>query len=395
MNISVTASLLRSINRSAVLEHIRERGPLSQSRIARQLDISLPTVMRIVEELLEEDLVRFCENTGQSTGGRPPSLIEFKGDAYAVIAVDLGGPQMLGTVVDLSGNVLHELYASPKEDDAEGYLEALSQLLETLLEKPRPRGQEIRGIGVGAPGVTLAPEGIVTWAPSLGWRNLELQKLLNARFDAPVFVENDVNLAALGEFGFGAGRGVESLVSIVVGSGIGAGIIVGGVLYRGHNQAAGEICYMVPDVEFLGQRYEEFGTLENLASFISIVKRTRQQMIAQQIPVPETLKIEDIFAAARAEDPVAQQVMQETIDYLALAIANISATLDPEIIILSGNVALSADLFIDPILERIAGVIPFVPKLVASPLGHRGVIMGAIILVLNLTSEHFTIKRLP
>jgi glucokinase-like ROK family protein len=352
--------------------------------------------MRIVEELLEEDLVRFSENTGHSTGGRPPSLLEFKGEAYAVIAVDLGGTQMLGTVADLAGNVLHEIYVSPEKDQGpEGYVETLSQMIETLLDSPRPLEQEIRGIGIGAPGVTLTPEGVVTWAPSLGWRDLGLQELLNARFDVPVFVENDVNLAALGEFGFGAGRGVESLVSIVVGSGIGAGIIIGGALYRGFNQAAGEICYMVPDVKFLGRRYDEFGTLESLASFIGIVKRTRQQMIKQKIPIPETLKIEDIFAAARAEDPVAQQVMQETIDYLAIAIANISATLDPEVIILSGNVALSADLFIDPILERIEGAIPFVPKVVASSLGHRGVIMGAIMLVLNLTSEHFTIKRLP
>ena len=396
MRKSATASLLRSINRSAILELIRENSPIARSQIARQLDVSLPTVMRIVEDLMEEDLVRPCDSYGQSTGGRPPSLVEFNGKAYAAVGVDLGGTKMFGTVADLSGTIQHELYIAHKKDDGPSdYLERLCEMIETLLDTPRPPGQRIRGVGIGAPGVTLTPEGVVTWAPSLGWRDLPLQEILTDRFDVPVFVENDVNLAALGELGFGAGRGVQNLVCITVGTGIGAGIIIGGALYRGHNQAAGEVCYMLPGTEFLGRRYDEFGALESLASAIGVVKRARQLMMQKGMPIPEELNAEDVFAAARSGEPWAQQVVSETVDYLSLAIANISATLDPEVIILGGGVARSADLLIEPILQRIEGTVPFTPRLVASPLERRAVVMGAIMLVLNITTEYFAIKRLP
>jgi glucokinase-like ROK family protein len=397
MKKSATASLMRSINRSAILQFIQENSPIARSQIARQLDMSLPTVMRIVDNLIEEDLVRSCDGYGQSTGGRPPSLVEFNGKAYSVVGMDLGGTKMFGTVADLSGTIQHELYIAHRKDDGPSdYVEQrLCEIIETLLDAPRPPGQRIRGMGIGVPGVTLIPEGIVTWAPSLGWRDLPLQEILNDRFDVPVFVENDVNLAALGELGFGAGRGAQNLVTIAVGTGIGAGIIIGGILYRGHNQAAGEVCYMLPGTEFLGRHYDEFGALECLASATGVVKRARQLMMQEGMSILEELSAEDVFAAARSSEPWAQQVVSETVDYLSLAIANISATLDPEVIILGGGVAHSADLLIEPILQRIEGVVPFVPRLVASPLERRAVVMGAIMLVLNLTTEYFAVKQLP
>lgn len=396
MKKSATASLIRSLNRSAILELIRENGPISRSQIARQLDMSLPTVMRIVVDLMAEDLVRDCDSYGQSTGGRPPSLVEFNGKAYAAVGVDLGGTKMFGTVADLSGTIQHELYiAHARDDGPTAYVERLCEMIEALLDAPRPSGQRIRGIGIGAPGITLVPEGVVAWAPSLGWRDLPLQEILTERFDVPVFVENDVNLAALGELGFGAGRGVQNLVTIAVGTGIGAGIILGGALYRGHNQAAGEVCNIIPGIEFLGRHYDEFGALESLASATGVVKRAHQLMGQEGMPIPEELSAEDVFAAARSGEPWAQQVVNETVDYLSLAIANISATLDPEVIILGGGVARSADLLIEPILQRIEGVVPFVPRLVASPLDRRAVVMGAIMLVLNITMQYFAVKQLP
>jgi glucokinase-like ROK family protein len=387
---------MRSINRSAILELIRENSPIARSQIARQVDVSLPTVMRIVDDLVDEDLVRVCESQGESTGGRPPSLVELNSKAYAVVGVDLGGTRMFGTVADLSGAVQHELRVAPQKDDGPtDRLERLCEMIQALLDAPRPSDQRIRGVGVGAPGVTLIPEGVVTWAPSLGWRNLPLKEILNSRFDVPVFVENDVNLAALGELGFGAGRGARDLVAISVGTGIGAGIVIGGALYRGHNQAAGEVCYMLPGIEFLGKHYDEFGALESMASAIGIVSRARELIAAEGDPVPEELDAEEVFAAARDGASWAQQVVDETVNYLSLAIVNISATLDPEVVVLGGGVARSADLLIEPILQRIDGVVPSVPQLVASPLGRRAVVMGAIMLVLNITADYFAIKRLP
>ncbi|GAB4545780.1 MAG: ROK family protein [Anaerolineae bacterium] len=395
MRQGATASTMRKINRSAILDLLRQRGPISRSQIARQLHMSVPTVMRIVDDLMKEDLVR-VQGIGESTGGRPGTLLEFNGNAYAVVGVDLGGTKMFGTVADLAGTIQHELYIPHEDNGSCDCLERLCELIETLLDAPRPQGQRIRGIGVGAPGITLTPEGIVTWAPSLGWRDLPLQQILRDRFGLPVFVENDLNLIALGEWGFGAGQGTQNMVSIAVGTGIGAGIIIGGTLYRGHHQAAGEVGYLLPGVEFFGRTYDQFGALESLASGLGVAQRARQLLEQQKRPLPsQELDAHQVFAAARNGEDWAQQVVNETVDYLSLAIASISALLDPEVIVLGGGVARSADLLIDPILQRLEGRIPCIPRLVASSLGRRAAAMGAIMLVLNSTTEYFVVRRLP
>src|SRR5690606_32020659 len=127
-----------------------------------------------------------------------------------------------------------------------------------------PPVQNIQGICIGAPSITLSREGIVKWAPTFRWRDLPLREPLAERFDAPIFVENDVNLATLGEWGFGAGQGMQNLVCMFIGTGIGSGLIVDGRLYQGHHQAAGEVGWMVPDRAALRRKaVDGFGGLES------------------------------------------------------------------------------------------------------------------------------------
>ena len=165
-----SSSTVRHINRAAILELIREREPISRSGIADTLHLSLPTVMRIVDELVEDDLVR---DTGASkfTGGRPRTLLSFNGSAYAVIGVDLGSRNMYGTLADLSGEIQHERSIPHRETPDENRT-ALIALIEEFMDLRRPRGQRLRGIGIGVPGIILLPEGIVAHAPSLSWENL-------------------------------------------------------------------------------------------------------------------------------------------------------------------------------------------------------------------------------
>jgi predicted NBD/HSP70 family sugar kinase len=261
------------------------------------------------------------------------------------------------------------------------------------LSAPRPAGQSIRGIGIGAPGVTCFPEGVVTWAPSLGWRDMPLQALLSQHFEAPVLVENDVNLAALGEHGFGAGRGVQSLVCLAVGTGIGAGIVLNGALYRGHHLAAGEVGYLLPAVQFLRRRYERFGALESLASGTGIVARARQLLQERGSAVPLELSAEHVFSAARQGADWARQVLDETADSLSLAIAAVSCLLDPELVVLGGGITPSAAVLLEPLRARLEGTVPFLPRLEISPLGYRAAVMGAIMLVLSGTMEHLVVER--
>jgi predicted NBD/HSP70 family sugar kinase len=129
---------------------------------------------------------------------------------------------------------------------------------------------------------------------------------------------------------------------------------------------------------------------------LGVAQRASQLLEQEKLPSPlQELSAHDVFAAARNGAFWAQQVISDTVDYLSLAIASISTLLDPEVIVLGGGVARSADLLIDPILERLDGTVPFVPRLVASSLGRRAAATGAIMLVLNATTEYFVVKRLP
>lgn len=393
MRYSASAGLMRRLNRSAILDLVREQGPIARSAIGRQLNISLPTVMRIIDDLIEVELVKECGDT-EASGGRPRSLLEFNASASAVVGIDLGGTKMFGTVADLGGNVQDEVYVSWGDGGNDDNLKQLFKLIDRLLAAPQPDGQRIRGIGVGAPGITLYEEGIVSWAPSLGWRDLPLKQILTERYALPVFVENDVNLAALGEYGFGAAKGATSLVCLAIGTGIGAGIILDRKVYRGHNQSAGEIGYLPPDVSFLGRHYTGFGALESIASGTGVAQRAKKLLQQRGLPCPDDLSSEDVFNTARLGTDWATQVVNETVEYLSFAVAAISALIDPEVIVLGGGVARSADLLIPPMLKCLEGVVPSLPRLVQSILGFRAAVMGAIMMVLDATTEHVSIERL-
>jgi glucokinase len=392
--LTITGSAMRDINRSAILEIIRREGPISRTTIAENLDVSLPTVMRIVDSLIEEEFVRLHGGTEWSGGRRRP-LLEFNADGYVVLGVDMGGTKMYGAISNLGGDVVDEVNVARHGTSGEESFNCLATSIDTLLASPKLEGRRVRGIGVGAPGVTLHKEGIVKWAYTLGWENFPLKARLAERYSLPITVDNDVNLAALGELWFGAGQNVQNIVLVAIGTGIGAGIIIDGALYRGSHEASGEIGHMVPGPQFLGKDYRDFGALESVASGTGIAGRARYALQSQVNGAAlDALLAEDVFDAARQGQEWAWTIINESADYLAIAIANLAVSFDPELIVLGGGVSRSADMLVEPILRRITGVIPTLPRLVVSNLGLRGAVMGAITNVLHNTSNFYVVRKL-
>jgi len=390
---TITAAEMRGINRSAILETIRRRGPIARTQIAEALQVSLPTVIRVVDELIAEDLVK---PTGDKewSGGRKRPLLEFNSYGHLIIGVDMNETRLYGAVADLAGNILTETFLPHHARGVESF-DFLVEIIEQLLLQARITGKNLRGIGVGAPGITYYDEGVVHWAPTLEWRDFPLKEKLRERFQLPVILDNDVNLSALGEKWFGVGQDCTNLVLVIIGSGIGAGIIIDGGVYRGSHLTAGEIGFLLPDRSHLGIRREGYGALESLASGASIAARARLTLEGS-IP-PEkiaTITAEYVFEAFRRGEEWAKPIISDTIDYLAQMIAALAVCFDPDLIVLSGGVSKSADLLIDPILQRIDGAIPFCPKLVVSKLGHRAAVMGAIIEILYNTADFYMVRKL-
>lgn len=390
---TITATEMRGINRSAVLEAIRCHGPIARTSIAEMLQVSLPTVMRIVDELIAEDLIKPTGKTEWSGGRRRP-LLEFNAEGHLVIGVDMTESYLYGAVTDLAGNILTETEMQHNLRGAACY-DPLVAFIDRLLQYARTSGKKIRGIGMSVQGITYYEEGIVHWAPTLEWRDFPLKDKLQQHFQLPVILDEDVNLSVLGEMWFGVGQNCRNLVLVIVGKGIGAGIIVDGAIYRGSHLFAGEIGYLLPDRSHLGVRLKGTGALEMLASCENIVARARKAL-QNHLPVErlEMLTPGDLFNAYQRGEEWATPFIEDMIDYLSQAIVALTVCFDPDMIILSGDVLCVADLMIDPILQRINGTIPILPRLVASRLGRRAVVMGAIMETLYNMTDFYVVHRL-
>lgn len=388
------ATLLRKVNESAILEMIRDQGAISRSELARRLHLSPPTVTRIVNTLIDEGIVLESQ-AGDSSGGRRPMLLEFNHRSSLIIGVYVG-QNMVGALADLNGNIL-ERQITPSAPGEEG-IERLVTVIKDLHQASEREHIPVRGVGVGAPSITH--EGIVKLAPSLGWRNLPLKQRLEERLGLPIFVENEVNLIALGENWRGAGKGIQTLICISLGSGIGAGIILNGQLYRGAHSAAGEVGYLIPSERYLGRTYDTFGCLESLAGSNGIVRGTLSRLAAgEQSTLLDhldsdfsNLTAQMVLSAAREQDSLACAVVDETVRYLSIAVTNLSCILDPERIVISGDLADYGDLFVQPILSNIQGLLPDVPDLVVSELKMDAAVLGALAIALRQTSGRIFVQ---
>jgi glucokinase len=343
--------------------------------------------MRIIDGLIEENLV--CPNGHKEwSGGRHRTMLEFNGSAYLCIGLDLGGTKLYGGVTDLSGNIMHEEHIAHHQMQADESLQVLYEFIDKLLEYVNGTGLPLLGIGLGVPGSINQTTGNVKLAPSLGWFDFPLKTRLEERYHHPLLIENDVNLAAIGEL-WAQPNNVENLVLITIGTGIGAGVVLNRILYRGSHQMAGEVGYILPDRNLLGRTFSGFGAFEQLASGDGIAMRARE-LLKGKWPEEslDRLTAEEVFDAARKGEDWGCKVLSETVDYLAQAIAFVNQLLDPDVIILGGGVSREADLLIQPILDRLKGSIPFLPKIEASQLGYQAAVTGSIMQFMRITRNN-------
>jgi predicted NBD/HSP70 family sugar kinase len=377
-----TSSLLRRLNRSAVVDLIRTEGVASPSSLAERLNISIPTVMRVIEDLIAEDLVAYDGFDEANVRGRPRARIKFRGAAHAIIGIEAGKGEFYGAVANLEGVVQTEMHETA-DDDGERNFEKLVGLIRRLMAAPRPRGQTIRGIGIGLPSIVRQPEGEVVLTLGLGWRDMPLRARLSEHFQMPIVVENGRNLAAVGEWGFGAGRGADSVVSLSIGPGAGAGVVIDGKLYGGHSHAAGELSWYLDDPLLTGRPFEHLGDKQSLRFFGIPEQATK--MLEEANTQYAAGKLTLAAVTDRQAGKIAP-VVTELLDYATMAVGSVAAFMNPEIIVLAGRVVGGGDLVLDMLRHRLKGNVYDPPRLVIGALGHRDIVLGAVRLVLDATT---------
>jgi predicted NBD/HSP70 family sugar kinase len=373
-SLRATPTLLRDLNERTVLETIRAGSPISRAEISRRSGISKPTVSLALESLLQADLVR--ETTNRPDGpGYGAVYFEPVAEAAVVLGLDLGARFVRGAVCDLAGEVRARQDVELTVAEVAGAVEAIERLHSSLLETSGLDRDRIDGVVVGVPGVVEQGTGLLRVAENVaGLEGRAFASELQNALGLPVTLENDVNLAALGEQWRGVARGVDDFVFLSIGTGVGAGVVLGGELHRGRHGAAGEIDFALIAFDGVDPAAEKVSELA-----AELLGRAED---------PRT-----VFGAAREGDEAARTVVAEVARRIALHVAPFAAVADVELVVLGGGIGANGDLLLDPIGHQLTEWLPFPPRLEVSTLGEAAVLTGALAVGVQAARENVFSRR--
>lgn len=382
--------LMKSLNKTLILNMIRTNGPISRAEIAKMTRLTPPTVTNIVGELIQSGLVVEGER-GESRGGRRPVMLTLNASAFHVIGVDVGIQQLRFIATNLDARLLFDHHLDiPTQLTEERFVALLKDGIGTMLNHPDLQKESVIGIGIGMHGLVDPQAGVAIFAPNLNLHQVPLREELEKTFDIPVEVDNDVRAMALGESWFGHGVDIDNFICVNVGNGVGAGIIFDGRLYRGTSFSAGEIGHTTVDPDGPTCSCGNDGCLQALVAGPAIAARARRAMRSgRKSRLSEDLHLtgEAVYEAAVAGDELAMTILHETGRYLGIGIANMLNTLNPARVIIGGGVAKAAEFIMEPLRETVAAraleTSSRATSIVTSQLGDRAAAIGAVTLVLH------------
>jgi glucokinase len=361
-----------------LLERITSAGKISLQGLARALGVGTADLSRKLRPLLREGLVR--------TAGKNKK-IELNREYGFVVGIDMGASHLHYALADFRGDILHDSTEKIRPED--GPEKLIAQIKEGIrrqvsaVEQEHPAKKEVRakgkrvppahavrGIAICVPSPVDPVTGVVAFANNLpGWKNIHLARALEKEFRLPVVIENDANMAALGERWRGVARGVPSFVFIALGTGIGSGVVVDGKLVRGRTGSAGELFRLNVEWPRWDEDFGDIGYFETHVSGMGIASEGRRRLGVSAAPQPGNLAAERdayfVFEAFRQGNPQARAALIQVFTMLGVGIADIVAILDPDLIVLGGGVVKGAP---ELLLATLNQVVVRIQKEIAPPI---------------------------
>ena len=330
-----------------VLQKIANRETVSIRLLARQLGIQPQSLLGKLRPLLKKGLVVLSE--GRAKVGINP-------DFGQVVGIDLGASHLHFALADFRGKILQDSNKRIRPED--GPRKLIAQIVEGTRHLATKAGGRLRAVAMGVPSPVDAERGIVAFAYNLpGWKNIHLAQELEERLRVPIFLENDANMAAIGEHWRGVAQDVDNFVFIAIGTGTGSGVFVNGKLYRGRTGSAGEVYHMNIDWQRWAEDFGDSGHFESYVSGIGIAAEGRKAL-----PPPAGSADSDlaaardayfVFEAFRQGDPNARSVLERIFTMLGVGISNVVAILDPDLIVLGGGIVKGAPEFMLSTVEKV------------------------------------------
>jgi glucokinase-like ROK family protein len=398
-------ALVREINLSIVFNELWTGAPLSRAQLANVTGLNKTTVSSLVHELLTNGFVR---EAGQrsSHGGRPSTLIELNPRAGCMIGVEIGVDFVSAILTNFRAEIEWRHFESTElGQDCQRTTKRVISIIQDAVHTAERLGLSLLGIGVGVPGLIDVGSGVVLFAPNLEWRDVPLRDILAESFPFPILVDNDANLSALGEYYFGAARGIGTFIHIAIGVGLGGGIFLAGQPYRGVGGFAGEFGHMIVQDGGPLCKCGNTGCWETLVSNLAVVKRAQAAIEAHphsrifELAYGQTdrVTISIVINAAEEGDETALEVLHQTGYYLGLGIANLANAFNPEMIVLGGGLSRAYPYLLPTaekiVAERVIAKPAKATPVVASAYGQDACVLGAVGSVLHeiLTKPNFSL----
>jgi glucokinase-like ROK family protein len=390
----------------AVLDEIRLGRARSRADLVARTGLSRGIVAQRVGELLERGLITEGD-TGPSTGGRPPRQLAFRGDAGHLLVADLGATSIDVAVTSLDGRILAHI--DEPADIASGpevVLGRVDELFDDLRAPRRRLPGRLWGIGIGVPGpVEFRAARPISPSIMPGWDGYPVRERFAARYAAPVWVDNDVNVLALGEWRSGVAAGHDNVIVVKIGTGIGAGIISDGRLHRGAQGSAGDVGHIhVSDDRTVVCRCGNTGCLEALAGGealgrdgVAAARSGLSPRLAAVLDARGAVTAEDVARAASFGDPVAVELLQAAGRRVGLMLASVVNFFNPSLVVIGGGVALSGDVLLAAIREVVYGRgLPLATRdltVQRSSLGSLAGVIGASAMVVDQLFSRESLAR--
>lgn len=372
-----SATSLRVANQRRVLAELRDRSgeSVSQADLVRLTGLASGTVSSIVRDLAAAGVVATVAGSG-----RRGTAVRLAPEAGLVAGIDFGHRHVAVAIGDMSGSVLGEdrRPLAPDHDATEG-LGLARELLNSLVRAAGADASAVRNIGVGLP-APVANDIVMSSAILPGWVGLNARDAATDALQAPVHIENDANLGALAEWRHGHGRGHRNLVFVKASSGVGAGLILDGALFRGSDGTAGEIGHVTLDEQGPLCRCGSRGCLEAYVS-----SGTALALMRDQLPKAD---LDAVIAAARSGDVAARRVFEDAGVHLGWGLAALANLVAPEVVIVGGDMARAGELLLEPArngMRRHALPDTTPTPVLAAHLGERASLVGALTLAIDAT----------
>lgn len=374
----------RMDNKRAIIDALIQGGEQSRAALAKRLQLSKPTVAEYVDSLLSSGmLLEAGEGEANEKGGRKPQLLSFNNTFRYIVSIDLSPRNPVFAIGDMPGTTLHKIRLTIGEMPDEGRADAVESTILKLLDMAGADKSTLGAIAISFPGIYNSEAKLMRANTQFRpWTTMGLDKKLAAAFGVPVIIKNDINACAVGELNMGCARGLDSMVYVSCGVGLGAGIIIDGKLHEGKSFAAGEMAFFTN-----GVLYDQNETLEHGVNIDGLLCQIAEDILSGKAPqsiisIAEqkgALLFEDIADAYLEGDEYIADKIRRIGAELGFAFSNMATLLDIQLIVFGGDYRVFFDILQPTIQAVIDRCTPIPPRLVLSELGDEAGLYGGFI----------------